>query len=362
MHVCTTNLNLLSELEDVVPNKWTEVDGVKVNYYSVSRNYEKYFKPFRYFSQSIGFLYSKEMKIYLDEYIKQYDIVHLHIPFVWPTYYAAKLCAKYDIPYVYHQRGVLSRNRLKYRFLKKFVYILIRELWIIRRASGLIALTEVEANDFKKYSKWSNITIIPNGIDVENAVSTSFDQANLYHELGLMKNTPTILWMARIHRTKGFDVFVKALSYIDKPINILIAGPDEQNILSNFDLSDTRHNVIILGTITGDKKLSILNLSDLYVLPSIAEGFSISILEALASGTVPVISPDCNFPEIESADVGIIVENSPHKIATAIEVLLDKPEQMRKMAERGKVFVKKKYTWPEIGYKMIVFYKNFVKL
>lgn len=52
------------------------------------------------------------------------------------------------------------------------------------------------------------------------------------------------------------------------------------------------------------------------ILPtSDAEGFSMAVLEVLASGTPVLLSPGCHFPEVERAGVGLVVSPTPIALA-----------------------------------------------
>lgn len=99
-----------------------------------------------------------------------------------------------------------------------------------------------------------------------------------------------------IHR-KGFDVLLRALSCanLDKntwKLNIVGNGPDReklQRIIYDSGLSD---NVTLVGQKTKKEISEMLQQSDVFVLPSRNENFSVAVLEALASG-LPVVASIC---------------------------------------------------------------------
>ncbi|HZW35566.1 MAG TPA: glycosyltransferase, partial [Candidatus Deferrimicrobiaceae bacterium] len=103
------------------------------------------------------------------------------------------------------------------------------------------------------------------------------------------------------------------------------------------------------GMVEGEEKIDLLARADLFCLPSAGEGFSMAILEALASGTAVLISPGCHFPEVEAAGAGRIAPPEPGAIAAALTDLLAQPDGLRPMGLAGRRFVARSYTWDAIA-------------
>ena len=141
--VFATDSNLDQTL-DVPTDRFTEVDGVKVRYFKRIQLATRLVPWARYFSRSVGYLYSPEMRQALDALVPSADLVHTQMPFVYPTYAAAHAAFRFRKPLFYNQRGVLNPASLKFRSLKKAPYLRLFEIPILRRAETLIALTEAE--------------------------------------------------------------------------------------------------------------------------------------------------------------------------------------------------------------------------
>jgi len=101
--VCTSNLNA-GEVMDLAYQEPEERSGVKVHYFPVSQVFS---------GLSSRLYYSPLMKQWLDENIENFDIVHLHSVFLWPTYIAARLSEKMKIPYVLSPRGMLVKQLIE---------------------------------------------------------------------------------------------------------------------------------------------------------------------------------------------------------------------------------------------------------
>jgi glycosyltransferase involved in cell wall biosynthesis len=112
--------------------------------------------------------------------------------------------------------------------------------------------------------------------------------------------------------------------------------------------------------ITGSLKYTALALADLYVASSYSEGFSVSVLEGMASGLPCVITTACNFPEAKTEKVALVVDIDATQITDALFWCLLNPEDSRKIGDRARKFIFEKYTWDNISKMMIETYKNII--
>ena len=99
-----------------------------------------------------------------------------------------------------------------------------------------------------------------------------------------------------IHR-KGFDMFAKAFALLELPkdkwtLTIIGEGEERANLQMQIDESGFSENIHLVGSKNKLEIAQMLNESDVFVLPSRNENFSVAVLEALASG-LPVIASIC---------------------------------------------------------------------
>ena len=110
--------------------------------------------------------------------------------------------------------------------------------------------------------------------------------------------------------------------------------------------------------VTGDLKTDLLARADLFVLPSIGEGQSMAILEALASGTPVIISPECNFPDVEEVKAGAIVERDANLVAQAISRFLADSALRSAASDAAFALARDRYGWPAIVDKLESVYQS----
>jgi glycosyltransferase involved in cell wall biosynthesis len=163
--VFTTNSNLDEEM-DVPTNQPIDVVGVQVWYFNREEPIQRWLPFISYLSKSTGFLYAPAMKAQLDRIVPSVDVVHTQMPYIYPTYAAGKAAIRHQKPLFYHQHGVFDPERLKFRGMKKRLYINAIERPIMRSATTLIALTETEVESYRALGVQTPCCIIPNGVDI----------------------------------------------------------------------------------------------------------------------------------------------------------------------------------------------------
>jgi glycosyltransferase involved in cell wall biosynthesis len=364
--VVTSNSNLDTDL-DVPTDTAVDVDGVKVYYFEHDEVLKRFAPRFSYLSKSIGFLYSKRMRPRLDALVSTADIVHTHLPFNYPTYAAAHAAFRYYKPLFYHQRGVFDPARLSFRSAKKRLYLDLVEKPILRRATTLIALTEAERQSYALLGVETPCSIIPNGVDA--AVYSRRYDAREMARLGIREQDLVVLFMGRIHPIKGADILLDAFADLRDRVPsaiLVLAGPDEFGLEQRFKQkaasAGLSGRVLFPGMVEGTLKLGLLGRADLFCLPSAAEGFSMAVLEALASHTAVLLSPGCNFSDVVAAGAGRICDRTVEAIRGALEVMLADRNELRSMGDNGRTLVESRFTWSSVVDQLLDVYEKGVEI
>lgn len=362
--VFTTNSNLDEDL-DVVTDIPVDVNGVEVWYFRREEPLQRWFPRIPYLAKSAGFLYAPAMKEHLQKTVPKVDLVHTHLPFVYPTYAAGRAAIKHRKPFFYHQRGVFDPARLQFRGLKKRLYINAIEAPLMRQATTLIALTDAEVASYRALGISTHCEVIPNGIDIPGVSPEEKVASTKY---GFTPDDFVILFMSRLHPTKGADKLIDAFLTIAKrhhKARLVMAGPDEwglvkliENRIAHTELG-TR--IIFPGMVSGEDKRALLCRANLFCLPSDAEGFSMAVLEALAHEVPVMLSPGCHFGEVEAIGAGIVVEAESTAMAARLDQLLSESDarmRLMEMGKRGMRFVADQYSWDSVADRMLAAYEE----
>ena len=112
--------------------------------------------------------------------------------------------------------------------------------------------------------------------------------------LGLKEDKIYLISVGRLVKRKGYDFLIKSLAKLDnKDIHVLILGdgPELNNLKELAKENKIQDRVHFTGPVSEEKKFQYLNVSDIYILSSVHEGFGIVIQEAMQVG-LPIIATD----------------------------------------------------------------------
>jgi len=214
-----------------------------------------------------------------------------------------------------------------------------------RFTDKIIAVSGSVKEDVMRYDGVPDgkVEIVYNGIDIDRF--TDLDESTLRSELGILMETPIIGTVGRLAFQKGQRYLLEAVSIVKKkfPQIVLLMvgdGPLKDELKSYAKTLGLDDAVIFTGS-RRDIPL-LLAAMDIFVLPSLWEGLSISLIEAMAAGK-PVIAADiAPIRElINTQEVGMLVPpRNSGAIADTIELLLTEEVLAEEMgiAARKRVF------------------------
>ena len=184
------------------------------------------------------------------------------------------------------------------------------------------------------------------------------DTIFLYKKKAQDKNDIKLITTGRLLPNKNILTAVKALQYLpkDKNISLTIVGSGYQRaeIEEVAKTIDWGNNVNIIAEMPRQEVLHLVEQSDIFLFPSLREGGSWSLMEAMAIG-LPVICLDWAGMSITTDDdcaIRLSVSNPeqmPKDIAAAIIKLIENPELRRQMGEAGRKRIKEVFNWEAKG-------------
>lgn len=265
------------------------------------------------------------------------DIIHTHLPHgtIWGRI-AAFFTKVKCIFTTEHNMSVWKKKHLFFYFLYKITYRINTRIIAVSQAIKNKMITEFSIPEDK-------IVVIHNGIDIMK-LRVKHERPN---DLVAISH-PIICTIGRLHRSKGHRYLIKAFNDVVNEFpsaNLLIVGDGDQrkyleNIVTENGLCNSVH---LVGTRTNIS--AILQLTDIYVFPSLEEGLGISLIEACAVGKPCIASNVGGIPEvIVSGESGFLVPPADSSaLASKIILLLKDNVRAKNLARCALKVVKDKF-------------------
>jgi L-malate glycosyltransferase len=212
---------------------------------------------------------------------------------------------------------------------------------IVNRLTDLvIANSEAVRQDVVAHEglRPEEVTVIFNGLDIEEF--SIVPRGELRRELEISESWPVVAVVANFIHYKGHRYFLEAWATIreryPRAVALLIGdGPLRKSMEEEATTRGLNGSVRFLGTRHDVPEL--LALSDLLVHPSLEEGFSNALIEAMAAGRPVVATRVGGNPEaVEDGVTGLLVPaRDSAGLAEAVLWLLERPDDMRRFGEEG---------------------------
>ena len=206
----------------------------------------------------------------------------------------------------------------------------------LKNTDTLIALTENMKETMQKFFN-KKIEVVPNGIDTERF---NLNKRESCEKLGLDHEQKIIIFIGRLEPVKGLKYLIEAISILKTDLNLVVVGDGSEKhslklLVNDLKLED---KVIFTGKISNEKIPEYLTASDVFVLPSLSEGFPVVLLEAMAAGLPIVTTRKGGLPEIIEDKVNGFLVNpgSPEELADKINLVLKDEKLAEKISRVNK--------------------------
>jgi len=239
-----------------------------------------------------------------------YDIVHCQSPIGGViARLACKKARKHGTKVIYVAHGF---HFYKGASIKNWLLFYPIEKYYARYTDCLITMNHEDYNLAKrKMNQAKHIKYIPGvGIDTRKINSINVDIDSKRKELGIPVDSIVIVSVGELNKNKNHEVIIKALAKINNPdIHYIICGkgPLKDYLMKLSKELHIDQNVHILGY--RKDVIEILKSSDIFAFPSIREGLSVSMMEAMAAG-LPVVCSEIrgNTDLIKDGENGYVVD------------------------------------------------------
>lgn len=280
------------------------------------------------------------------------DVFHAHLS--WP------LAAKYPLAAAAVARvpAVVATIQLIPEFeIGRGSLLQLRAL--ARGVDRYIAVSDAIAAELAGPFRWPErkIEVVYNSVDVERFDRDSAPE--LRAELGASETRPIVLTLARLDEQKGHPVLFEAATRVPDALFVLAGeGPDRAKLEAEALRRGVADRVLFLGNRADVAEL--LAACDVFALPSLYEGSSLAVLEAMAARR-PVVSSAIGGTRelIEDGRSGLLVEpGDAEGLATAIARLLGDPGLRRSLASAARERVERDFTKEAMGGRVAAIYRE----
>jgi len=191
---------------------------------------------------------------------------------------------------------------------------------------------------------------IPRGVDTK-LFKPRNNQKDLRKKLGIGENETVVLYIGRLDLVKGVDYLLQAAERIltsHNGIKFLIVG--EGSLRQKYERFVKTFSQGVIFTGWREDVPQLMNIADIFVLPSLSEGAANVAMEASASALPVIATRVGEVPYIVANDkTGILVQpRDVDGLVEAVERLIDNPSLAKKMGEMGRKRIEERYSWGKI--------------
>jgi glycosyltransferase involved in cell wall biosynthesis len=349
VQVFTTNVDGSGDSE-VPLQRPVDVEGVKVTYFPSKFLRRLYWSP--------------PMGRALRAGAAEFDLVHLHSMFLWPTQIGARAARASGRPYLVSPRGMLVPEliRRKNRWVKS-AWIAMIDRGTIERAAAIHTTSAVEAAHLASF-RWTlpKVEVIPHGVDDPPATTEGDLSADVAAAIAAQ---PLVLALGRISWEKGLDRLVAALR-LAPGARAVIAGDDAggqavflANEARRLGVSD--RVAILPRHVDGTDKEALFSAARVFAMTSLSENFGLAAFEAMRRGVPVLTTAAVGVAEaVKESGAGVVVEPSTQGIAGGLNSMLVDARKSRSLGEAGRRHVLAHYAWPAIARRMEELYRTLI--
>jgi glycosyltransferase involved in cell wall biosynthesis len=307
-----------------------------------------------------------QLALFARKEVRKFDIIHLHEYRTFQNIVIHHYARKYNVPYVLQAHGSLPRIGAWQKL--KWVYDILFGYRLLRDASKVIALTRIEAEQYKAMGvPKEKITIIPNGIDLSEYAELP-PKGAFKKKFNIPENKKMILYLGRIHKTKGIDFLIRAYAHLINEVKcrdaiLVIVGPDDGYLNDVKALANSLgvySSTLFTGFISNEDKLKALVDADVFVTPSFY-GFPMTFLEACAVETPIVTTSLGDTLEWIDRNVGYVTQPTPRDLAEAICRIISDNRLRRRFSKNCIEIVKSEFSIEKVVERLEKVYEEVVK-
>lgn len=235
-----------------------------------------------------------------------------------------------------------------------------QRLWLrcYEIAEKIFAVSQYSANDLaSRGPSESKISVVPNGVDT-NKYSPDSPEV----EAGDYENI--LLYVGPIMERKGLKYLIGSLPSIlqthPNTVLMVVGGGGREELLQQAEEIGVIDNVEFKGFVSDDLLPEYYSAADIFVFPSLLEGFGMVLLEAMASGLPVVASNTSAIPEVVGPGGRLVPKKDPNRLAEAVNDLLNDISRRKSLGHNARKHVENEYTWEKTVNQAVLEYEGVI--
>jgi len=308
------------------------------------------------------------------------DLIAYHSCYAIPTVKYVKNGSCKNVPIVYHTYAALpfelgayimhmTLNERDARTLldkiSKYFFFTMFERTIVRMADAIIVASPATIYElYRAYGiQYNKVFVVPLGQDFSDYYKEMKRKYNIDKLLSKVKKKKVILFVGNDWHRKGVLYLLKAFKRIlplIPDVELIMTGPPQEPFVSLAYRWNIRNNIKFVGNVDKDILVRLYMLCDVFVLPSFHEGFSNTVLEAMAFGKPVVTSFKAGYPLVKHGVNGFLCK--PHeyeKIADYICMLLTDDDLYKRVSSEA-AKTAERYTWDKVTLLLLKVYEGII--
>lgn len=212
----------------------------------------------------------------------------------------------------------------------------------VNKAAKIITVSENSKADICRILKVNEekIVVIPNAAMLENTDDDA-GTINLQEKFGITR--PFLLYVGAVHPRKNVGRLIEAYAQLKTskgiPHQLVIAGAlrwQADKSIQTEALKKVKDDIVFTGRVNDNELISLYQNCDLFVYPSLYEGFGLPVLEAMSQGAPVVTSNVSSLPEVAGDAAILINPEDTNDLAQGIWNILSNQELADQLREKGK--------------------------
>lgn len=291
-----------------------------------------------------------------DNYLENPHLIHGTDHYVYPCDRAKKVITIHDLTFL---KFPFYSNNIVKTYTKRIKKCLE---W----TDLVITFSENSKRDIISYLNVSpnKIYITPEASRYYPSFLNDYDTEALKQQISYDFNQPYILFVSTLEPRKNIVNLVRAFNLLKQvykiPHSLILIGQkgwDYQHIFAEINQSIFKKDIYHLGYLSDELVALFYQEADVFVYPSLYEGFGLPVLEAMNLGCPVVTSNVSSLPEVAGDAAMFINPNDPTSIAYGINRVISDSQLRQDLIEKGRIRAKL-FSWENTARQTIKAYKT----